>query len=80
MGLVIEVNDRVSVELRANSFVLYVGDDAPNSLAPTISCEIDYLDAEAVATAVRRVVRSDRFIDDRPRRLAERAEPKAGRK
>lgn len=66
MGFQIEINARVTVELRRESFILYVGDDDDATNVATIEC--DYRDVGAIADAVYRVQRSDRYLDDGPRR------------
>jgi hypothetical protein len=55
MGLVIDVTDRVSVELRRESFILYVEDER--------SVEYNYEDAEAVKTAMATVVMEARYLE-----------------
>ena len=62
MGLQIDIDARVTVELRRESFTLYVEGNEPT--------EYDYRDVGAIRSAVFAVEKSDRYLDDHQRRLA----------
>lgn len=64
MGLCIDISKRVSVELRRESFRLYVGTDADQ----VESVEFDYKDFADIQAALFKVEKSDRYLDDFPRR------------
>ena len=63
MGLIIDINERVSVELRRESARLIIDDATPSN-----DIEFDYCDAEAVGAALHKVIKSDRYLDDFARR------------
>lgn len=55
MGLVIDVTERVSVELRRESVILYVEDER--------SVEYSYEDVSAIKEAIDTVLKDKRYID-----------------
>lgn len=60
MGRIEEVDKRIDVELRLESFVI-VGPDGDHH-------EFDYRDATAIGEALTIVLMSDRYADDQTRR------------
>lgn len=57
MGFIIDVTDRISVELRRESVILYVGTEEEN----TPSIEYSYDDVNAIIHALHEVKAHDRY-------------------
>ena len=60
MGLMIEISDRVSIELRRTSVILYVEDPSD---ADSVPPEWAYEDVQAIIGAFTRVTKESRYFD-----------------
>lgn len=56
MGYIIDIDARVSVELRRESFILVAGTDTDN-----VAAEYDYRDLPAIVNGIAEVMSSERY-------------------